>query len=109
MWHKFILFLPIFAVLNSEISFAKINDERVYNNIVGGCLETASKDFSRSQRNAYCGCVAKSVVDQFTVSELLLIERKIETLKTDEEKINFAVANNKIWKIFSSCAESLTN
>ena len=96
MIKKIVFCVTLLFFSNSVTSFAKIQDYRVYKNVYEGCLKTSS------QQTIYCGCIARTVMNEFTVKELKLMEKKIVNL-TEDQQLKFIAANDKIWKITSNC------
>jgi len=102
MLKKIVACVTLLFLLNSVTSFAKIQDKNIYTNIYKGCLTTINKEFSSDVKTSYCGCTARIIMDYFTVKELMLLEAEVINMN-EVEKLKFAIANDKIFNIFSTC------
>ena len=87
------LFIIILFLFNSVFSFAKIEDQRVWNNIYESCIINAKSNntnqFSSEEISGYCECSAEEITNSFTMQDLLLYEVEIHTLSKKRKKQNY--------------------
>jgi hypothetical protein len=107
MIKKIVFFVTLLFFSNSVNSFAKIQDYNIYKNVYEGCLKTIShQTFSSSQQTSYCGCTARTIMNEFTVKELTLVEKKMVNL-TEDQGLKVLAANDKLWKITTNCVREI--
>ena len=104
------LFLIILFLFNSVFSFAKIEDQRVWNNIYESCIINAKSNntnqFTSEEILGYCQCSAEEITNSFTMQDLLLYEVEIHTLsKKERSKITYL--NDKIKDIYLVCMSEI--
>ena len=104
---KIKMLLTLFVLLFSTSGFAEIKDKRIFNNFYNSCMEERPSDITLNEMKKYCSCAGNNVMRDFTIQEILLIERDISLANSEEEEIKIAMANEKIFNIFSSCIEEI--
>tara|TARA_B100000683_G_scaffold143072_1_gene139103 strand:- start:451 stop:777 length:327 start_codon:yes stop_codon:yes gene_type:complete len=103
------LFLITLFLLYSVFSFAKIEDQRVWDNIYNGCIASATlnnNDLSSPEILTYCKCTANQMTDTFNIKELLLFEVELYTL-SKEDRNRVALLNEKIKNIYVDCMSKI--
>ena len=104
------LFLITLFLLYSVFSFAKIEDQRVWNNIYESCIINAKSNNTNQVTSeeilVYCECSAEEITNSFTMQDLLLYEVEIHTLsKNERSKITYL--NDKIKDIYLVCMSEI--
>jgi len=102
---KKIIILIFFSLIYSHNSYTKIEDKRVWENFYNNCMSKYNPSDSRiSKQNFqnYCGCCADNVMDQFTLNEVLEMDKKVLS-KSDKEMTQVIILNEKMKKITTYC------
>ena len=101
------MFIPF--IFYCQLSFSKIEDPRVWDNIYNACIASAksnSNDLTSSEILSYCKCSANEMTDTFDIKELLLFEVELYALsKEDRNKV--ALLNQKIKNIYINCMSNI--
>ena len=64
--------------------------------------------FTYQEMSNYCECAGKSVMKNFTVKELMILEGKMIAAGKDDE-LRVAAANEKFMSIVSNCISKIIN
>ena len=83
-------------------AFPEIKQKYVYDNFLNSCYVNMDANISKELSLKYCTCAAKKTVKEFDLLELLLFEKKIEDMSRSE-RVQVALANEKMAKIMTSC------
>tara|TARA_B100000700_G_C14318148_1_gene522388 strand:+ start:56 stop:373 length:318 start_codon:yes stop_codon:yes gene_type:complete len=89
--------------------FAEIKDRRIYENFYDACMAQKTSTTTMSEMNRYCECSGNRIMKDFTLGEIMLIERDIALAKNEEEEIQIAYANDKLFNIIVQCSEEVFN
>ena len=104
---KFLVLLILFTS-SANLSFSKIEDPRIWDNLYTSCVSQAKKEnqMNSSEIITYCKCTENEVTNDFKVKELILFEADLINL-SQEERIKLALLNDKITNIWATCASKI--